>query len=199
MQTGLFQFGVFAKKSAQCDGISKAAKVVLNAVDVKCIVVDGEATLSDGHQGLHAWNIIKQNDEPYHVDFTYNIGYVTKGNTAYDWINVTDAMLTGNHVPDVDFDLPACTSERLNYYTVNKAIFSSKKQAGEYVKKKIKHGDRLIYMRFNGRIKVLNIYVELVQIASRAIQEYFPEGDKYMTVSSAFGKDTNTLRLWIHN
>lgn len=191
--------GVFAKKRAQCEGIAKAVKVLLNAVDVKCIVVDGTAILSDGSQSLHAWNIIKQNDEPYHVDITFNIGHITHGNVAYDWLNVSDAMVKGNHMPDADLKLPVCVSEKLNYYTLNKAVFSSKKQACEYVKKKIKHGERLIYMRFGGRIKVSNIYMELVNIAGDAIQEYYPNNDQNnLSVNSAVGADTNTLRLWIH-
>ena len=191
--------GVFAKKRAQCEGIAKAVKVLLNAVDVKCIVVDGTAILSDGSQSLHAWNIIKQNDEPYHVDITFNIGHTTHGNVAYDWLNVSDAMVKGNHMPDAGLKLPACVSEKLNYYTLNKAVFSSKKQACEYVKKKIKHGERLIYMRFCGRIKVSNIYMELVNIAGDAIQQYYPNNDQNnQSVNSAVGVDTNTLRLWIH-
>ena len=35
-------FGVFAHHQAQCEGIAKAVKVLLNAVNVRCIVVNGE-------------------------------------------------------------------------------------------------------------------------------------------------------------
>ena len=190
--------GVFAKKRAQCEGIAKAVKVLLNAVDVKCIVVDGTATLSDGTRSLHALNIIKQDGVPYHVDITFNIGHTTNGNVAYDWLNVSDAMIKGNHVLDAGMKLPVCLSEKMNYYTLNKAVFSSKKQACEYVKRKIKHGERLIYIRFGGRIKVSNIYMELVKTASEAIQEYYTDNQDNLSVSSALGRDTNTLRLWVH-
>ena len=181
-----------------CEGIAKAVKVLLNAVDVKCIVVDGTATLSDGTRSLHAWNIIKQDGVPYHVDITFNIGHTTNGNVAYDWLNVSDAMIKGNHVLDAGMKLPVCLSEKMNYYTLNKAVFSSKKQACEYVKRKIKHGERLIYIRFGGRIKVSNIYMELVKTASEAIQEYYTDNQDNLSVSSALGRDTNTLRLWVH-
>lgn len=33
--------GVFAKQKAKCEGIAKAVKVLLNAVDIKCIVAIG--------------------------------------------------------------------------------------------------------------------------------------------------------------
>ena len=49
--------GVFAKQKAQCEGIAKAVKVLLNAVDIKCIVATGEAE-ANGKKEHHAWNVI---------------------------------------------------------------------------------------------------------------------------------------------
>ena len=51
--------GVFAHQKAQCEGIAKAAKVLLNAVDVRCIVLFGEAADETGKMTDHAWNIVK--------------------------------------------------------------------------------------------------------------------------------------------
>lgn len=190
--------GVFAKKRAQCEGIAKAAKVLLNAVDVKCIVAEGVAKMEDGTQSLHAWNVVKEDGEPYHVDITFNIGQTTNGNVAYDWLNVTDSMIKGNHTIDPDVMLPICSADRLNYYKVNKAVFSIKSFACEYVRKKIRQGERLIYMRFSGRIKVANIYGDLIKVAGEVINEYGSEEEQKLSINSALGVETNTLRLWIH-
>ena len=46
--------GVFAHHKAQCEGIAKAVKVLLNAVDVKCIVATGNA-VKNGESIPHAW------------------------------------------------------------------------------------------------------------------------------------------------
>ena len=56
--------GVFAKQKAQCEGIAKAVKVLLNAVDIKCIVATGNAN-GNGQNGPHAWNIVNIEGSPY--------------------------------------------------------------------------------------------------------------------------------------
>lgn len=50
--------GVFAHHKAQCEGIAKAVKVLLNAVDVKCIVVTGDS-IKSGQCVPHAWNMLE--------------------------------------------------------------------------------------------------------------------------------------------
>ena len=187
--------GVFAQKRAQCEGIAKAVKVLLNAVDVKCIVADGVALRSDGSQCLHAWNIIKQDGVPYHVDITFNMGHTTNGNIGYDWLNLSDELMKGNHIPD--YKLPECPTDQLNYYRVNKAVFSSKRKAEEYVKREIKRGKRLLYMRFTGGLKTSDRYAELVQVMNQAMQDYGKEDERTMQISSAVGVETNTLRVWV--
>lgn len=61
--------GVFAYHKAQCEGIAKELKVLLNAVDVKCIVVTGDSVKS-GQSVPHAWNIVNIGEEPYQLDVT---------------------------------------------------------------------------------------------------------------------------------
>lgn len=45
--------GVFAHHKAQCEGIAKAVKVLLNAVDVKCIVATGDSIKADSVCLMH--------------------------------------------------------------------------------------------------------------------------------------------------
>ena len=87
--------GVFAKQKAQCEGIAKAVKVLLNAVDIKCIVATGEAEAS-GKKEHHAWNVIDIGGSPYQVDVTWDIG-ASKGRIAYDYFNVTDEIISKTH------------------------------------------------------------------------------------------------------
>lgn len=186
--------GVFAKKRAQCEGIAKAVKVLLNAVDVKCIVAEGTAILNDGRQSLHAWNVVKMDGMPYHLDVTHNIGATMDGYVGYDWLNLSDKMIKGNHIPDRK--LPVCPSDTLNYYTVNHAVFSAKKCALDYAKKEIKNGKRVLYLRFTGMLKAANIYEELRQTVIDALQKC-AKGEK-LEVFGVVSPETNTLRMWIH-
>lgn len=63
--------GVFAKQNAQCEEIAKAVKVLLNVVDIKCIVAAGEAE-ANGKKEHHAWNVIDIDGKPYQVDVTWD-------------------------------------------------------------------------------------------------------------------------------
>ena len=107
--------GVFAYHKAQCEGIAKAVKVLLNAVDVKCIVVTGDA-VKNGENIPHAWNIVNIDGEPYQLDVTWDIGALgkEKQRIAYDYFNLTDELMGQDH--KADSELPACKAKTANYY-----------------------------------------------------------------------------------
>ena len=115
--------GVFAHHKAQCEGIAKAVKVLLNAVDVKCIVVTGDA-VKNGESVPHAWNIVKCDGQYYYVDTTWgDPGYrelqgedVTKDFVAYEYLCCSGQMLNQTHTPDTTYPLPECTDTSLEYY-----------------------------------------------------------------------------------
>lgn len=91
--------GVFAYHKAQCEGIAKAVKVLLNAVDVKCIVVLGRAVKS-GKCVPHAWNIVSIDGETYQLDVTWDMGASTKCKIAYTYFNMSDETIEVNHKAD---------------------------------------------------------------------------------------------------
>lgn len=97
--------GVFAFHKAQCEGIAKAFKVLLNTVDIKCIVVTGEAG-KIGRMSPHAWNIVNIDGKAYQVDVTWNIGAGRKEKVAHNYFNVVDEIMKKDHkVADM---LPKC-------------------------------------------------------------------------------------------
>ena len=102
--------GVFAHHRAQCEGIAKAVKVLLNAVDVKCIVVTGES-IKNGKRVPHAWNMVNIDGQPYHLDVTWDIGAIESSfrRVSYDYFNVTDQMIEKDHKADIR--LPECNGK----------------------------------------------------------------------------------------
>lgn len=102
--------GVFAHRRAQCEGIAKAVKVLLNAVDVKCIVVTGES-IKNGKRVPHAWNMVNIDGHPYHLDVTWDIGAIESSfrRVSYDYFNVTDQMIEKDHKADIR--LPECNGK----------------------------------------------------------------------------------------
>ena len=144
--------GVFAHKCAQCEGIAKAVKVLLNAVDVKCIVATGMAN-SKRETGPHAWNVVNLNGTPYHMDVTWDIGAVNKNMSSlpYDYFNVSDELVYKDH--KADCKLPVCDSLEMNYFTKNKLVFSSKLRLLAYMEKVVASGQGECYFRVEGKLK----------------------------------------------
>lgn len=136
--------GVFAKRKAQCEGIAKAVKVLLNAVDIKCIVATGDA---DGSREHHAWNVVDIDGNPYQVDVTWDIG-ASKGRVSYDYFNVTDEIIGKTH--KLEDEVPECTSLKDNYFERNKLTFKSKSQLIAYITREITQGQTEFYFRLDG-------------------------------------------------
>ena len=128
--------GVFAKQKAQCEGIAKAVKVLLNAVDIKCIVATGEA-----------WNVIDIDGSPYQVDVTWDIG-ASKGRIAYDYFNVTDEIISKTH--SFEDEMPKCISLKDNYFERNGLTFRSRSQLIAYITQEIEQGRNKLYFRIDG-------------------------------------------------
>ena len=161
--------GVFAHHSAQCEGIAKAVKVLLNAVDVKCIVVSGKATTDEGRTSEHAWNIVNIEGTPYHVDVTWDIGASSKGETAYDYFNVTDAQIMRNHKTEVK--VPVCTSQKHNYFKMKSLVFTSRLLLKSYIEKGLKAGQRMFYFRLEGNLIPKDIVNEMATYGSQILMD----------------------------
>lgn len=138
--------GVFAKQKAQCEGIAKAVKVLLNAVDIKCIVATGDAD-ANGSREHHAWNVVDIDGNPYQVDVTWDIG-ASKGRVSYDYFNVTDEIIGKTH--KLEDKVPECTSLKDNYFERNKLTFKSKSQLIAYITREISQGQTEFYFRLDG-------------------------------------------------
>ncbi len=77
-------------KRAQCSGVAKAYKLILDRLGIWCIVVTGDALAAAGDpnsRGPHAWCIVRIDGKYYHVDPTFLISAHTQSdrilNNAY--------------------------------------------------------------------------------------------------------------------
>lgn len=105
-------------KTAVCEGIAKTFKFLLNALDIKCVVVKGKA--ADELSGIvstdifHAWNMVKIDDKPYYVDLTWDINLSDKDIIRHDYFNLTDTDIAIDH--SIDKSLPSCKAHDDNYF-----------------------------------------------------------------------------------
>lgn len=104
-------YGVLVKNSAVCDGISKAMQILLDKVGIENILVVGKV------DELHAWNLVKIDDEWYHLDATSNKSLKDNGRyIIHSYFNVTtDDILKTHTIQDQEL-LPQANSTKYNYY-----------------------------------------------------------------------------------
>lgn len=110
--------GVLFYKTAVCEGISKVTKMLLNLLNIKCIVAFGNA----GGEA-HAWNIVKVDGHAYHLDVTWDINLSNKNELRYDYFNLSDDEILTDHNPGIKY--PVCNLNSQNYFSKNSLVAKS--------------------------------------------------------------------------
>lgn len=124
-------YSALVDNSAVCDGIAKAFKVLMDKINVECIVTMGT---SDGEP--HAWNIVKLDNEYYHVDLTADglkVDGKVLGLATHLYFNLTDTEISKTSKQDNEFERPKCLGTRYDYY----------KQTGMYIDSNLNFKGRL--------------------------------------------------------
>lgn len=90
-------YGVFINKTAVCEGYAIAMKKMLDAVNIDSLIVVGKA---DGYD--HAWNLVKLENQWYHVDPTWDdpikfIDGKIVDVLSYEYFNITDKEMSKTH------------------------------------------------------------------------------------------------------
>lgn len=143
--------GVLFYKTAVCEGIAKTFKFLLNALDIKCVVVKGKATddLSGNVSSdtLHAWNMVKIDEKPYYVDLTWDINLSDKNIIRHDYFNLTDKDIAIDH--SVDKSLPSCKTYDDNYFYKNGLVVTKKADLRQIIANKVRKGENSIEFKIS--------------------------------------------------
>lgn len=105
-------YSALVQKEAVCDGYSKAFKMLLEEAGIESIIASGST-----EDVAHAWNIVKLEDEYYHVDVTSDKFEQNSKYVIHTYFNLTDESISKTHVIDNKFELPECNSNKYDYYT----------------------------------------------------------------------------------
>ena len=150
--------GVLFYKTAVCEGIAKTFKFLLNALDLKCVVVKGKA--ADELSGIvstdifHAWNMVKIDDKPYYVDLTWDINLSDKDIIRHDYFNLTDTDIAIDH--SIDKSLPSCKAHDDNYFYKNGLIITRRSDLRRIVADKITKGENSIEFKILDEVIIKN-------------------------------------------
>lgn len=80
---------------AVCEGYARAMQILLDKSGIYNYLIIGDAT-SDGETEPHMWNIVKLNNENYHIDVTWNDN--DESNVpSYIYFNITDEQISRDH------------------------------------------------------------------------------------------------------
>ena len=92
-------YGALVKGESLCEGYARAVKVVLDAMGIRSVLVQGNYRAPDGSDNLHMWNYVQIDGKWYGLDATANDGMKdSAGSTMY---LLADKKVMGqNHVPN---------------------------------------------------------------------------------------------------
>lgn len=141
--------GVLFYKTAVCEGIAKTFKLLLNALNIKCIVSMGRASNnsisgSDPNE-YHAWNIVKIDGKAYHVDLTWDINLSTKDLIRHTYFNLTDNDISVDHTAIENY--PSCDAKDNNYFYKNNLVVKCKSDLYQLIANTIKRGESSVEFR----------------------------------------------------
>lgn len=112
--------GVLFFKTAVCEGISKTFKLLLNMLDVKCLIVVGDTNENTNKNVKHAWNIVKIEGAPYHIDLTWDVNRSFPNAISHAYFCLSDKNAIKTHSWELG-DIPTCTGGR-SYYVEHDLI-----------------------------------------------------------------------------
>lgn len=169
-------YGALVQKKAVCEGIAKATKLLLNLLDVKCIVVSGKYENTG-----HAWNIVKLDDWEYNLDVTMDMGRVIHhGMMRYNYFNFRDSDMTF-YKPDNPSSIPKCTAIGNSYMVKAGGFVSSYDRLKTYIENGLTKKKKVLYFKVNR-----NVDEEYKNISFSDFQE---------EINSAYGEVVNKLHI----
>lgn len=146
-------YGALVNGLAACEGYSKAAKMLFDAVGIESAVVSGESTDFEGVTGNHMWNAVKINGDFYYLDCTWDDPVSTTGESVktYYYFNVSSEMLSVTH-SNFSYDF-SCDSEAENYYVKTGKYFKTYDRTDEaalsaLIARELSAGSTEIQIRF---------------------------------------------------
>jgi len=107
---------------ARCEGIAKAAKIILDRLGYKSIILYGTACVN-GVEESHAWNIAEVDGKWYQFDFTWCISrtFNELKIPCVEYLFLTDAEMSIEHLSDVK-GYPASTDTSKTFWELNKSV-----------------------------------------------------------------------------
>ncbi|MCR4615543.1 MAG: hypothetical protein K5756_05285 [Clostridiales bacterium] len=118
-------YGALINGYASCEGYSKAAQILFDAVGIESYVLAGESAPNDKNDPeSHMWNVVLINGKYYYLDVTWDDPVKGDGSDSlrHVYFNMSEKELSITHSNYSNSNL--CDSDTDNYYVRNKLLFN---------------------------------------------------------------------------
>lgn len=123
-------YGVFVKEKAVCEGYARAFKMLMDIAGIDCIMVTG--TVGEDNTS-HAWNMVKLENDWYHVDVTFDDPYPETQEIVYLYLNVTDEIIAKDHTWNRNVT-PEAHADKFDYVKINSQQYGTEDEIQELVR-----------------------------------------------------------------
>lgn len=172
-----------------CEGIAKTVKVLCDALGIWCVIAISEANPELGIKYRHAWNIIKLDGTPFHLDATFDNSLGHDGMIRYDYFNLDDSRLFRDHQPVV-YPVPHCTCGDRFYYRENKLSFTKIEDVSKRSQMPVRK-DLPFVFHWRGGPFTRNVLNDLV----KALEETARKKGKHAAISFNFAQAVLCVRF----
>ena len=128
-------------KRAQCSGYSKGFKLLMDTFNIPCVVVEG--TMNNSGNISHAWNLVKLENNWYHIDITNIVPYKSAEDSPY--YLVSDNAIKKTHAWHIN--IPTCPN---SFSKEDENVFYSTYEVGVHLKRAYIKKDS--HINFNAEI-----------------------------------------------
>lgn len=163
--------GIFERKRAVCEGISKAFKLLCDRAGAGNVyVIEGTSSREGfGSSIPHAWNIVGFGAAYSHVDVTWDLGSskVCRHN-RYDYFMIPDDWI------EIDHTYTSCIQCRTydqSYFVQQHSLIAGNRTLKEFIEKKIQQKNSFLYFKVVGKNgvpddidnKIQNLALEMIR------------------------------------
>jgi hypothetical protein len=163
--------GLLVFEAGVCEGLAKFVKIVLNYLEVDCLVATGKAATSmNKFRGSerHAWNIVFVEGDPYHLDVTFDLSQTEKIK-RYDYFNLSDDEIKIDHT--ITGAAPACAVAGNDYYSLSSQAFDSLAEMEEYLQAELVQGKNIVVFKLNSEEPISALNEKIIASALRQKQD----------------------------
>ena len=165
--------GIFERKKAVCEGISKAFKLLCDRVGAKDVyVVEGISSREGfGNSIPHAWNIVKSGNKYSHIDVTWDLGSSsTCQYNRYDYFMIPDDWINIDHTYTKRFK---CEEIDQSYFSRQSCLISGPNELKVFLNQKLQKNFSILYFKIDGKNSLPNdIDNKVDNIVQNAIRQY---------------------------